>query len=181
MDPEDAAIAPKMIIAGDGKFVHSATFRPTGGPAFSRAQQKDIAERIDDALLEDSSRKRRRLAALSEDEQTSAKVSMWITDTVPHHSLNLTGAQQPEVSTFDRLPKNGVGLGLSLVDQPGADASIIPDMEDPSDIEEVDADDWVKVGDGDELDDCTVAVPSTYKYKKADATPARKGWFGWFY
>ncbi|KAJ4361082.1 uncharacterized protein N0V89_001651 [Didymosphaeria variabile] len=170
--------------------VHSAASRPTGGPAFSRAQKKDIAEQMDDAL-DESSHTHSRSAELSEDEQTSAKVSMWMTDTErQEHFVDRSDDQQPDNSTTDGpsaeeqfLAKMDANMGVEPEDWDTSadDPAAVPDMDDSSDIEDTGTGDWVLVGEGDEVNKFVVPVPSTYEYKKADAAPARKGWFGWFY
>ena len=193
IDPSNAAITPHIVIAGNGTLVHSATFRPTGGPAFSRAQQNNIAEKVTDALLTDPDTDKRSPSTSSlstEDEATSAKVSAWIVDNsfqdVP---LDHPDVQQPDLPTVDGPPTDEeiefVNKHITREDwDPRAHHpdSIVPDMEDNSDIEDFDLDEWVKVGEEDEVDDFIVPMPSMYKYKKADAKSGRKGWFqGWFY
>ncbi|KAF2437219.1 hypothetical protein P171DRAFT_527089 [Karstenula rhodostoma CBS 690.94] len=155
MDPEAAAIAPKMVINGDGALIHASTSGPAGGPAFSPAQRKDIAEQVG--------------AALSDDEQTAVNVGKWIVD------QGLVGENAGDERTVDGAGEATLEASTALVD-----TAAVLDMEDDDDDDD---EDWVKVGEGDEADDFTVPVGSTYVYKKEDAKKPRKSWwFGrWYY
>jgi hypothetical protein len=182
MDPSDAALAPALHIAGNGALVHSSTFRPTGGPAFSPTQRRDIAEQVMDALNDEVSHSRS--AALSGDEQTTAKVSKWMEDQslcrahpdVQPGAATAEGAstgEEDEGSTHEALDLSVARAGVD-------DATAVPDIGDATDMVSLD-EEWVKVGEGDEADDFTVPVASNYQYKREDAKVARKGWFGRLY
>ncbi|KAL5410132.1 hypothetical protein PMIN06_006431 [Paraphaeosphaeria minitans] len=163
-NPEDGATAPKMDINTDGA---------TGDQAFSPAQRKDVAQQVDAALTDS--------AALSDDEHVAAKVGKCIFDQAQDPSIESTGDNALTVAgTAD------VALGLDASNVPGAagatltvsTASLatntIPDMEEDSDWDF----DWVKVGEGDNADDFTVPVATSYVYKKGDAVKPSRGWFG---
>jgi hypothetical protein len=180
VEPEDAAIAPTMHVAGDGTLVHSSTSGPAGGPAFSLAQRKDIAEQVTDALEDEVLHSR--APAVEEDQQTAAKVSKWIEgqssccghpDVQPDAVAADGTATEEEVGGSTRQESD---MSVAHVDVTAAAA--VPGIEDDTDSLD---EDWVKVGEGDEADDFTVPVATDYQYKREDAKVARKGWFGRVY
>lgn len=182
-----------MVIAGNGTLVHSAPFRPTGGPAFSCAQQKDIAEKVAVALAEEPTAHERSRSTTDHSSTKDPKCTSDHGDQDPY--VDDPNTQQPgpsslagpstdleilnEVKDVKGEGRNSPGHGY--LPRESASSPIAATQYD-SDVEELSLDQWVNVGEDDELDDFMVPTPNSYEYKKGDAKSGRRGWFqGWLY
>ncbi|KAK7183152.1 hypothetical protein PSPO01_10699 [Paraphaeosphaeria sporulosa] len=163
VNTKDAAIAPKMKINTDGAFVHRASLGDTSGPAFSPAQRNDIADQVGSALTDS--------VAPSDGEQTFTKVGKWIAGQAQDPSIESTGD--------DALTVAGAAEANLAVSTASHATKAILGMDADSGSDS----DWVKVGEGDGVDDFTIPVATTYVYKKEDAIkPTKSWWFGrWYY